>query len=750
MKNKFFSGTKKIGIFEHIGKKGIIFSKTSKTKIMTYHFNLPPLIHLLCIGFLCMTNTLKAQVTESDSLELVNLYNTTNGANWTDNTNWLNAPILQWYGITLTNDGQNIRIIDLLDNNLSGTIPDLNLAQLETLNLAFNEISGTIPDLQNLPQLTSLYLEVNNLIGTIPNFDSPIIEEIRLYGNQLTGTIPSFENLISLQELLIGNNQLSGTIPNFILPNLTALDLGTNQLSGNLPDFNNLIQLEELYVNNNQLSGAIPDLTAFTTLRAISITNNQFTFEGLENNAAFFEPLPITNFYYDPQDTVIIEKACQLVVDAGGTLANNTYRWYKDDTTNLVIQQEGDNIFEPTESGIYFCEITNSIATELTLNTNAIEFEIENFVRPGDTNGDGKVNHYDLKNIGLAYGTTGIARIDQSIDFEEKCAEDWGECIEIDENCIIDYKHIDTNGNGEIEGGDINVIEQNFDNNNLGTEVMTTVAEIEGIVPVSSSNMSNTSLHVEVADSVREDEPIVFGIYWGSEQAPVDSVYSVAFTLTIELIDDENIVDSSGAEIPTLDISDSFLGDDLLEINKCFELDKGLVKWYIAITKTNQQYVAGWGLVAKAECIIPVVLVEGKRSFEDEKCFPLKFEFSDVKVTGQDGNLIENVEKKGTKAILVKENQITSIAEPVVDISTITLFPSPARDIVWLNLNTNFNTLPPTTVAIYNIQGQLIRDYKKVFNYPFMMNVSDLQKGMYLVEIRTSKHKVVKDLVVVK
>ncbi len=39
--------------------------------------------------------TVRAQVTEQDSLALVALYNATDGSNWADNTNWLTAPVSQ-------------------------------------------------------------------------------------------------------------------------------------------------------------------------------------------------------------------------------------------------------------------------------------------------------------------------------------------------------------------------------------------------------------------------------------------------------------------------------------------------------------------------------------------------------------------------------------------------------------------------------------------------------------------------------
>jgi len=57
-------------------------------------------------------------VIESDYNALVALYNSTNGANWTDNTNWLtNADVSTWYGVTVS--GDRVTGISLNSTNLA-------------------------------------------------------------------------------------------------------------------------------------------------------------------------------------------------------------------------------------------------------------------------------------------------------------------------------------------------------------------------------------------------------------------------------------------------------------------------------------------------------------------------------------------------------------------------------------------------------------------------------------------------------
>ena len=48
-------------------------------------------------------NTALTPVNISDSLALVALYDSTDGDNWTTNTNWLTGPVSSWYGVTVSN-----------------------------------------------------------------------------------------------------------------------------------------------------------------------------------------------------------------------------------------------------------------------------------------------------------------------------------------------------------------------------------------------------------------------------------------------------------------------------------------------------------------------------------------------------------------------------------------------------------------------------------------------------------------------
>ncbi len=139
-----------------------------------------------------------------DRAVLVELYNATDGANWTNNTNWLSdRPIREWH-----------RVI----NDADGRVSELLLGR--------NEMAGEIPtELGNLSSLTQLLLSRNQLTGEIPTAlgDLSNLTHLLLDSNQLNGEIPAeLGDLSNLQFLLLSSNQLTGEIP-AELGNLTGL-----------------------------------------------------------------------------------------------------------------------------------------------------------------------------------------------------------------------------------------------------------------------------------------------------------------------------------------------------------------------------------------------------------------------------------------------------------------------------------------------------------------------------------------------
>lgn len=92
------------------------------------------------------------EISPAECESLLQLYHSTNGANWHNNEGWnvTNTPC-SWKGITCENDG------------------------VTKLYLNSNQLTGTIPNFSGLPNLQWLYLDSNQLTGTIPVSSNTLI-----------------------------------------------------------------------------------------------------------------------------------------------------------------------------------------------------------------------------------------------------------------------------------------------------------------------------------------------------------------------------------------------------------------------------------------------------------------------------------------------------------------------------------------------------------------------------------------------
>lgn len=109
-----------------------------------------------------------------------------------------------------------LRILSLKNNSLSGSIPDLSrLVNLKTLLLDHNSFSGFFPlSLLPLHHLLILDLSHNNLTGSIPNDINGLdrLTSLRLDSNRFNGSVPPL-NQSSLVILNVSSNNLTGPVP---------------------------------------------------------------------------------------------------------------------------------------------------------------------------------------------------------------------------------------------------------------------------------------------------------------------------------------------------------------------------------------------------------------------------------------------------------------------------------------------------------------------------------------------------------
>ncbi len=233
---------------------------------------------------------------ETDSLALVALYNSTNGAEWY--IPWdLTAPVRNWYGVTL-NDACCVAEINMgfsselsaigeYHNNLVGELPNemSNLSSLEKLDLSNNIISGdALSKIGNLPELRNVNIVGNKVSGEIPSEvgSFPKLEMFFINQNEITGEIPGeFGNLENLSFVFCSNNKLEGEIPAELgnSESLVLLSCSHNQLEGAFPkELSNISTLEVIFASDNNITGEIPvEYDNFQNLTVLSAWGNSIT-----------------------------------------------------------------------------------------------------------------------------------------------------------------------------------------------------------------------------------------------------------------------------------------------------------------------------------------------------------------------------------------------------------------------------------------------------------------------------------------
>ena len=499
----------------------------------------------------------------ADSLVLVELYNATDGPNWT--YTWdLSQPVNTWYGITTL--GCYVTKIELITNGLTGWIPSElgNLQNLQSLNFFHNSLTGSIPpelgnlqnlqslnfggvgnnltglipsELGNLQNLQFLLLNNNNLTGSIPSelgnlqnlqdlnlaFSSLTgsipselgnlqnLQDLTLHANNLTGSIPSeLGNLQNLRKLLLGYNSLTGLIPSVLenLQNLQSLHLYGNSLTGVIPsELGNLQNLQSLFLSDNNLIGSIPSVLGnLQDLQHILLNSNNLT-GSIPSELGKLQNLNWILLYNNSLAGCYPSEWCGL------TFSNdNDNLYYFNCSGNLGLPDGGSN-----QGFLDFCNGTSPC----TSTTN---------IYPGDLNFDGVVDYKDILSFGDFYGANGKERIlyDQGISWNPYLSYHWG----IEQENGNDIKHIDADGNGFIDLDDAEAIESNYGltHNEASTGPATSnessvIIDLQpAILPSNSPGGNQLLMDIVLDDTLRNE----IGIYGGYFSIYYDEVPLIA------------------------------------------------------------------------------------------------------------------------------------------------------------------------------------------------------------------------------
>ncbi len=325
-----------------------------------------------------------------------------------------------------------IYFLYLYNNQLTGSIPSSlgNLPKLNLLNLSYNQLSGTVPStLGSQAQLLSLSINNNQL--TFNGMEALARKSVSYYSPQAIVPLTLKKSDTTFSVAVGGtpaNNTYkwfnSGTLVTTIKSDstyrptsnglyyvaatnaiATKLTLYSDSIIINYPTnpqdslalvalynstgganwVNHTNWLTKLPVSSwygvteynwrvtgislaaNNLKGAIPaSLDSLPYLSSLVLNNNQLTFSGIENIAKKFSFATYAHQAIVP----LLQNGNSLSVSVGGTPANNSFKWYRNDT--LVATKVADSTYTVTANGKYWVAATNAVATKLTLYSDTI------------------------------------------------------------------------------------------------------------------------------------------------------------------------------------------------------------------------------------------------------------------------------------------------------------------------------------------------------------------------------------------
>jgi Leucine-rich repeat (LRR) protein len=279
-------------------------------------------IFLLAI---CLNVTVFAQNTGipiNEYKALVDLYNNTNGAVWTNSTNWLdttNANVSDWYGVTVENE--HVTKIELASNNLQEAIfeEQFNIPQLKVFDISDNLIdNANFYNIDSLKNLEIVNIENNKFVFKHINqlSNHPCFSKFSsnfTYQPQAKISIPQEISLKSgeLLEMDINSSYLSdndqyqwyhdeSAIPNannfvYEKQNVGKNDAGTYVLKITNPLIPELIlQSHNINVEIIELVSGIPR-TEYEALKSLYNSTNG---DNWTNNSNWLDSLSLANDWY--------------------------------------------------------------------------------------------------------------------------------------------------------------------------------------------------------------------------------------------------------------------------------------------------------------------------------------------------------------------------------------------------------------------------------------------------------------------
>ena len=560
--------------------------------------------------------------------------------------------------------------------------------------------SGSVMILPNVIQTSYIAVKVEEYRNGIKIGET--MRDVQVYINNCTNDIPQLTAINGIN-MTGGNFSFSTSINTPFSLTIDASDAdvsaGTQTIS---PVWNNL-PTTATTSNSSATSFMLnwQPTTAGTYYFSLNLEDDNCPIQG--KSTYIFEvvvtgtapPPPIT--YHTLSDAIAAgasRDVCLTIPNITGTILNfnligsldngiiNSY-----DYTTGCVNIKGDSIALDT--------ILISVCDSLICDTTELHLAVEAGVWPGDANVDTKVNHFDLLNIGLAYGSMGQARNNASSVWDGYLTPDWLQST----GTVVDYKHVDCNGDGIINAADTNPINMNW-----GSSYFYSLKGASGVIPL-YVDISNTPTTHNAA------LPIILG----NSAFPATDAYGLAFSLNY----DTTLIVPNSVYITFDNSWLGIQGTDLLSVQKDFYNNS---KTDLAITRHDGNNITGFGQIGMLNFTIQddIMLRGGNLQFvfSIDNIEMIDNQASPILIDGQSNTLVITSTNTNNQAL---EREIN-------------LFPNPANEQITIEAEKTIIE----DIIMMNITGQGVIS-KSIQKEQRTLKVNELPTGIYTIMIKTNK-----------
>lgn len=341
-------------------------------------------------------------------------------------------------------------------------------------------------------------------------------------------------------------------------------------------------------------------------------------------------------------------------------------------------------------------------------------------VWPGDLNANGIANNLDVLALGLAWGSTGPPRANNSTDWEPLEAANWTGNLPI---LGANFKHTDANGDGELTEQDLLPININYNQTN---------ANFTGLL---GNEITGTDLFIVAEEqNVSPGGSLFFDIHLGDINNEITELYGIGFQLEM---DTQYVADV------LFDFSECWIGaaDEILEYGKYTEeIDHASM----AISRFDGIPVSGAGKIARVEIVIIDVILA--MEVDSTICIPFPVQFKNV--LGINASEVDQMISAAPDTATIKhESQLTSVFQlSTINSFQLDLYPNPVNNFLFIQ----YTSQPINRIVWYNQLGQLVFEEAKGTGQSLQskdqLTVPDLPPGLYFLSLYSDDLKAVEKI----